>query len=313
MKSASLQPQPPSKAAPSTVFHNACIGIPSVVATYYQVERTHRTKGWNNLLPLLGPKRRHLVRWIFGTSNVNPLPVAPNGFRAIGADCRGVEHEIALYWVEVSGLFELWVDGHPKAIQENSAITAASSIQYVLDIPNGQSVSGFCEIKVMVDQPKASFFQSRTKLPTFELEVDGQRFSNMIKIYQLGLTDREIQQDLEDTFRGFRQVPIRTRASEERRMIAIAKKRSLKDAPKPWWHKLVRRLQRTNQRQRVWLLFCLLLVCKFAALIGARISNQGMIQLFQFLYASLLLFLAAQYVQELFAIDDKDDEKTRED
>jgi len=144
---------------------------------YYQVDYSVASSGKR----IAVTKRR--VRWRWGTANEDALA---NG--AIGAKCRGREHEVTLVWSITSGKRLVLMDG--KEIHFSTGRRTEGRFQHSWATSNnGNDVFTIIAYAAAPLKPIPGFKQ-------FDLVVNGQSVSYMNHIYELGAreNDKKIRQ-----------------------------------------------------------------------------------------------------------------------
>jgi hypothetical protein len=184
----------------------------TVAAPTYQISVFTHQEGWR-----FWPTK-HVIRWTFGFSKASALAY---GLR--GRHCRGEEYVVVLNWSR--DLRQVWVNN--MLIHESSATTIRGNrgfFEYCFDMPTKfDNLSHIVQIKA----------EGGRKLQA-ELFVDGEAFSEMMEVYELGARCSKTIQ-----FPRNNQLSFSSRMEEE--MIAIAKAQSLKEM-KSSWHSTLPRL-----------------------------------------------------------------------
>ncbi|CAB9531760.1 expressed unknown protein [Seminavis robusta] len=215
-----------------------------VPVALYRVDHSARVTGGG----LLSPPLRHLMRWVFGISD--PVAIA-RGLR--GAACRGEEHELIIYWDQATTSYEAWYDGHPMNLDEIQCDNYSSkdSVEFIFEV-DGLPMR---VTLVTVDRFKGpSLLRSNdTSSFKYELEIDGRRFLDLIKIYQLGMSELEVYEDAARCARNLRDSSTKDEARVVKTGGCIGSTfRMAKGMLKPVWSTSEKEIAASSTGHRTW-------------------------------------------------------------
>lgn len=187
------------------------------VISAYQVALTTHDFGWRKW------PNRQIIRWTFGFAN--PSAVA-YGLR--GRLCRGEEYVIVLDWSRSRR--QVWMNN----IQIHESSTSGDNWNFAYSFDLRTKFDNQYHIVQVVATATAPTLIRKLKQVTEEehhqLFLDGEKFSDMTQIYQLGNPlSSSTQYALGSTLHR-----LTVSSTAERDMIALAKARSLKDQVPTW-------------------------------------------------------------------------------
>jgi len=149
----------------------------------YQIDCQTTKKGKR----FAGTKRR--ICWKFGFSNRDAVDKGLSGI-----DCRGEEHEVVFVWSLTSGKKFVLADGHEVHWSKQSPFSDKFECTW-----QSQNMAGVRRELTVVAHASSSLFEKKKKndnasiavdssFRQFDLLIDGVSFSEMPKMFQLGLT-----------------------------------------------------------------------------------------------------------------------------